>query len=706
MLTQEDLRTWYGWAELTPDEPVVAGTLGRWHVIYHAGRYGVAAGGALRLLFPTFGDWPVLQGRDPYEENFITVTTNGRAQLTWRYELRGNPQPWARAAVVEVAQAALVEGDYVDWFLGDPEGGSPGVRAPTACGAACELRVAVDAFGTGNFVTVASPCLRLVGGEPARLTIVVPAQAAPQASVPVTVRVEDRWGNPTAGYCGSVRLTGLAQPCSASFTHEHAGRQRLHVTSPSQSGIWRLQAGDEVGGLSAESNPVFIGQRPALVPLWGDLGVSAPDTPEAMEACLRYGREVAALDFCALTPDSAELTPASWQAVQSAAAQCAEPGRFVALVGYQWSGNSGGGGSRRVLFAGEGGPLYRCRGDDSVCYPLPALYQALRGQRALLIVAAGTPAADLTHYDEDLEALLEVCTARGQVPWLLQEAVRRGRVLGLVGASGDPLGRPGLDCPGAGELVDRSGLTCVWARDHSREALWEGLQARRCYATSGARILLEFNADGQPMGASYRSAQAPRFHLRVAGTAEIERIEIYRGDTVAFRYPEQDSGQPGWLRVVWGGALARDWPRQAPWDGTLRLQGGRLLQALEYGFHSPAQGIVLRQEQNVSWRSTTAGNENGLLLQVDADPEARLEFHAPLGSLKVGMSEIPAFRDLGGEGLYVRIEPRPVGTGQRDLELTWQEDVLPSAPALYWMRVLQVDGECAWSSPIHVRPWP
>ncbi len=713
MLTREQVRSWYGWAELSPQDPIVAGSVGRWQLTYHVGRYGVAAGGSLKLLFRTASDWPILQGKDPYEESFLTVTTTGQGRLAWRYDARGYIQPWPKAVTVDVAQRALAEGDTVLFYLGDPEGGSPGVRAQTFAERSHELRVVVDPIGTGRYVAVPSPIVAIVGGPAVRLALVLPSQAAPGEPFELLVRLEDRWGNLARGYAGRIDLEGLPGVPSVELAAGDGGVVRVRSQGLPRPGIWRVRAREARLGLSAESNPLQVreARAGALLPLWGDLHGQSAETCGTNSAAeyFRYARDVAALDFCAQQGNAYQITPAFWQDLQETVRRCHEPGRFVTFLGYHWAGGTGAGGNRNVLFLGDSAELHRCSPvqgaggtAETGCFPLPELYDRLRGQQALLIAGTGSPLASLAFHDPSLEPLVEVCSAWGEAPWLLEEAMQRGCQVGLVANSADLQGRPGASYPGAGEMVSRGGLTCAYAGERSREAIWEALRARRCYGTTGERILLQVEADGHPMGAAYRAKGAPRFRVRAAGTAEIERAEIRRGVELACRYPAQGTPRPGWLRVLWGGALARDWPRHVPWDGTLRLQGGRIRSVQPYGFHSAARGIVLANEQAVSWRSQTAGNENGLLLEIEAGPGARLEFYAPLASLTADLDSLPYEQSLGGEGLHVRLEPLPQGTGRRDLDLAWADDALRPAVTPYYVTVYQVDGAKAWSSPIYV----
>jgi len=69
------------------------------------------------------------------------------------------------------------------------------------------------------------------------------------------------------------------------------------------------------------------------------------------------------------------------------------------------------------------------------------------------------------------------------------------------------------------------GIVAVHSTGRSREAVWEAMQQRETYGTSGPKILLWFdllNAPGgrQPMGSEARMGEAPRFEVRAAGAFE------------------------------------------------------------------------------------------------------------------------------------------------------------------------------------------
>jgi hypothetical protein len=105
-------------------------------------------------------------------------------------------------------------------------------------------------------------------------------------------------------------------------------------------------------------------------------------------------------------------------------------------------------------------------------------------------------------------------------------------------------------------------MTAVFARELTREAIWEALLARRCYATTSTRILLDAAVNGLGMGTERRVTPANRNRfrrrtvtVRAIGTYPLDRVVIVRnGEEV---YEEKAAGMEA--EVVWedGDALSR-----------------------------------------------------------------------------------------------------------------------------------------------------
>ena len=54
----------------------------------------------------------------------------------------------------------------------------------------------------------------------------------------------------------------------------------------------------------------------------------------------------------------------------------------------------------------------------------------------------------------------------------------------------------------------------MMAKELTREAIWDALMARRCYATTSVRMLLDFSVNGLGMGTERRLTQTNRTRFR------------------------------------------------------------------------------------------------------------------------------------------------------------------------------------------------
>ena len=708
----------YGWAEIQPHGPVVAGSTGTWRIIYHVGRYGIDDGGVIKIAWRDVSDWAAPQFSDPAAPNYATVSTTGPARLRATFEKQRYIRPWRLCVTIDVYDDSLAEGDTVTLTLGDTAGGSPGSRAQTFCQEQFEFRVAVDWCGTWVYTEVPSPQFPIVSGPPARLVVVGPSEALPGEAVWMGIKAEDLWGNPCTDYTGEVQieaggLQGL--PRAYRFQPDDRGVKRFEGVTAPVPGVYRVQARDVAYQLVAQGNPLHcIEERRAFRPFWGDLHGQSEETvgTNPVSSYFRFARDAALVDFAGHQGNDFQITREVWQEIRNQANGFNQPGRFVAFVGYEWSGNTPLGGDRNVYFPGEDGPLHRSshvlipdKSDlDTDCTHVIDLYAALRDQPALLVPHVGGRYADLQWHDPALERVIEVYSEWGEFEWFLREALTRGYRVGFVAGSDDHKGRPGAAYPGSGSFGVYGGLTCILAEELTRAGLFEALQARRCYGTTGQRILLDVTADGHPMGASYQAEKPPVIEVQVLGTAPIERVDLFRGVEQVASYPPTIQRATDQVRVRWSGQRIRARNRLVRWDGGLTLDRGRIIEAVGYAFDSPAEGIRKITEHEVTWESVTTGDADGVILTLDAPPQAVLNFRTPVVTRAFTLAEIangPIVLPAGGIDMQVVLEYLPLGLGP-DVACTFQEDTLPPGCHPYWVRVLQTDGAKAWASPIYV----
>jgi hypothetical protein len=484
----------------------------------------------------------------------------------------------------------------------------------------------------------------------------------------------------------------------------------------------------QAGGLTGRSNPITAhAAPPAFSRYWGDLHAQSEATvgTGTEEEYFAFARDQARLDFCSHQGNDFQVTDADWARLNQTVERYHQDGRFVVFPGYEWSGNTSAGGDHNVIYRREGLPIFRSSHwqipttpEDALtpAHPVDVLFDRLRQhvgpEDALVAAHVGGRYADQSRYfDPAVCRLVEVVSCWGVFEWLLWDAFERGYIVGVTCNSDGHKGRPGAEGPGVGEFGIGSGLTCVLAPELTRQAVFEALRQRRCYGTTGPRIDLSFDMDGQPMGAVLPWRGRARVRASVVGTAPLESLGLYRGrELIQEVRPQAFQALDGSrrVRVSWGGARMRGRGRRATWDGHIRLEDVRLKRLEPFAFDAPTDGVVHWDASSLEFRSRTTGDRDGVDLWLDQPDRGTLFFESPLGSCAVALDQLrgAASRqvvDFGGLELGVCVQRYPERLVDVSAELDCE--VRPPEERLtpYLVKAVQSDGHMAWSSPIYIR---
>ena len=723
-----------GRASITPLEPVTAGSHGCWRLTYNVGASGITINGGIRVGTDSDTDWAPPQFHDPKAPDFTTVTTIGRARL--RVQREGG-QSWQLK--ITMYDHPLLQGDRITIVFGDRASGSIGSRAQTFAEERRYFRVEVDSSGNGVFTEIPDPPhLRVVGNQILRLSVVTPSTVAVGKPFPVVVRAFDSYGNPSFQYDGKISFSsepeGLFLPENCLFQSSDHGVHRFDSVQASREGLYRITVCDETRRLQAASNPLLVTNKQEAHSLyWGDMHGQvrlADKIPEYF----RFARDISALDFAGHQRNDRETTDSDWEKTKKAVKEF-HSSRFVVLPGYEWSGQTPVGGDHNIYFLDEDQPLRRS-GHDLVedksdagidLTHINKVYQEFRGRNALIIPHVGGRPANLTFHDPELEPAIEVHSAHGTFEWFLKEALERGYKVGFVAGSDDYKLRLGSAYPGFDDRrFTRGGLTAIYASDLTRESIFEALKARKCYGTTGERILLKVHADGHPIGDEYTIDKPPEIHVHAIGTNALERVELYRGLEEVCSAPELSSLIPSnRVKVTWRGASRRMPYSGVLWRGELKVENGSL-NSLEYmPLDRPDEQFFDVSEESFRWETYTCGDQDGASFEVLGDDAelviscsciptesatigGRTRQCAPLNQedelhLRFRVSELglkPNVTQIGPVNRTLSIQKLPEGKGSREISFRYIDKIPSLGTNAYWVRVVQSDGEMAWSSPI------
>ena len=535
------------WLEQMPGDPefAIAGAPGRFTLIYEVGPEGIAVGGMIYFQVSPFWEWSTPHVEEPDFEGYTVLTANDEDieldASTLDQQLLG----------LRVSGRALRAGDQIKLVYG---AGPAGAIADAFAEENSRFWFAVDGDGDGFRVFLEdSPGIDVLPAPPSQLRITLPSVARPGKPFRITIAALDPRANTGYPFEGTITLTStptefeleLAEPVI--FVASDRGRKTFEAIVR-EPGVVRVRAESE-NGLIGESNPMLVASDGQNI-FWGDLHghTSLSDGTGTVEDYFIYARDASALDVVAITDHDhwgvlpLDEHPEFWEKTKIQTRRFHQPGRFVTLLGYEWT--SWIHGHRHVLYFEDEGEIYS---SISLDYETPTqLWDALRGKRALTFAHHSAGGVMPTNWaippDPVLEPLTEIASVHGSSEALdspnliydsvpgnfVRDVLDRGYRFGFLGSGDSHDGHPGL----AHLAMGSGGLAAIITDTLTRESVLEALRARRVYATNGPRILLRTALDSHPMGALIPKPEAGSFSgelfVQVIAEGPLERVDLIR----------------------------------------------------------------------------------------------------------------------------------------------------------------------------------
>jgi len=517
---------------------------------------GIAVGGGVTMSVSRFWFWTPAQTRWPDQPGYTTVKcSRNDVKLEVAADVANS------VLVVRVAgDKPLAAADTLTIVYGDTQGG----QHPTARGRSDRYAergerffFKVDGDGDGFFVPLENQAMfRVEAKEAGRLLAYAPAQATTGEPFEITIATVDQTYNRVESFVGTVNIEpvgdGVAVAKTARFDPGDRGAIRVRVTC-SQDGVARLKVADPKGRLrEAVTNPTVVAaaKHRRYTLYWGDLQIHSnlSDGTGSAEDIYDYARDVAGLDLAALTDHDhwgyrpLDTDPKTWQHILKVTADYHRPGSFVTFPAYEWTNWTYG--HRHVLFRHEHeATIFSWQSPQS---DHPEKLWKLLGDRDCMTIShhtGGGPMPTFWKYmNPKFETVVEVASVHGVsevmghprcicspvASGMVQSALARGYRLGMIGSGDAHDGHPGLGSPGR-----RAGLAGIYAKELTRDAIFEALRARRVYATTGCRAILRFHMGLAKMG-SVAHLDDPNdertFSLIVLGDAPIRSVTIVKNN--------------------------------------------------------------------------------------------------------------------------------------------------------------------------------
>ena len=282
---------------------------------------------------------------------------------------------------------------------------------------------------------------------------------------------------------------------------------------------------------------------------WAKIGGDHHGNYTEWRPAYHYARDVLGLDWAVASPHSLGLNKEIWTAYKAEADYWNdEVLDFTTFHSFEWNVVDE---AHRLVYFKETGDYLTWE----TCPDLEALFQETRKLTPKPMISPHMHWKDVEHpawklEADDLQRFGEIyswknCTQPGydrrrlfevghQYPWTYQYAWARKHTIGVIGSTDNHSGLPGRD--GLGLFPERGagGLAVVLAVENTREEIWDALYARRTYATTGARIVLDFKVNQQHMGSWIEAAPGSAtvdIDIGVACTHELDTgsVVLIRG---------------------------------------------------------------------------------------------------------------------------------------------------------------------------------
>jgi len=729
-----------GKAVVSPSGPFKAETRQSIEVTYTVAERSIEAGGQIligRQFQSDAGRW---QHQAPEADNFISIKANkSGVQFTpSRAPIRGMHGGFRGAApqlAFDVTSGTLNEGDSFTITYGDTSQGGKGYQVETYTNDAMALPLYIKFDRDSIYFFVDLPTYAVEGKEAFDVHGFVSSIVKPNEKFQISVRVEDAYYGRATGTIPDIELS-LNGKKIKTLSGKDGALQIVKDLSISSPGVYRYSIEAKDGTFSRLSDPIWVNENPTHRIYWGETHghcgfAEGQGTPDSY---FEFGRDDADLDFLTLSEHDIWMDDYEWKYINDATARYSKEREFILFPGYEWTSRRQRGGHHNVFFRRAGFervPQQEAPRSSDLYFGLKSKHDP----KDVLIIPHAHQVADWRNTDIHMEHLIEIMSAHGTFEWFGNKYLEHGRQVGFISASDDHLSHPGYSSGSRRGFKQRGGLAAVNAPALTTDGIFDALRNRQTYATSGARIILDATLNGEVMGTRQTYTETRVLEGQVMGTAPIATVELVKNGEVimgndysvakltphAFVQVNMDSDS-----VV----FTRDNPRGSrPWGGSLEVIGATLT-----GVESPSfqNSRIERAEidtlnpNKVNFFTTTRGRINNIVLELDGVSDAtkiKINLDAGLesGTAPVRIrpfAEIPATEvnfsfgdfedgeikkdflvDVHTDTLSLKIiNPE----SPMDQAFAFNDTTNPAYGDYYYLRIRQVDGALAWSSPFWV----
>lgn len=426
---------------------------------------------------------------------------------------------------------------------------------------------------------------------------------------------------------------------------------------------------------------------------------------------------------------------------------------FPVFLGYEWQG-AGKDGDHNVFYLDDDQPLIHCMRYKELCDKLPkgraiaiphhlAYQVGSRGKNwathnseyspfAEIFSSHGSSESDITH----LPMMRHIHMGPRTSGTGVSDGLKQGIKMGII-ASGDNHSVPAMF---------GHGFMAVWAEELTRESLWEAMLSRRVYGVTGDKISLCYKANNEYMGSTIAIDKDVRHEIVVRGSNFVDRVELLLDEKVvkSFNHQKEWDANIHTGKITFKFRLELGWGPDTRvfhdittrvWKGELRTSGKII--GIEKCFTAMGQYVnhddssaeftltTNKTTQTGKWMGVSSIENQSLIFEITDDIDGVLEINIDNKSYDIQIRELL----MGGKLHALEDEVKELIKSRYGITEHYRDDpfwhnaykvklhqAVPEKcynvelehitskyeKGCYRIRVHQLNGHMAWSSPIWI----
>ncbi len=425
----------------------------------------------------------------------------------------------------------------------------------------------IDPKGKGDYKDPEVFNVDVKGNTLHNIRVITPSMVSKNERFDVVIRFEDLFGNLTSnapeGTLMELSYEGFRENLNWKLFVPETGFLNLPNLYFNEVGVYKLKLSNTNTGQHFYSGPIrCINSDTKRSIYWGTFHGESErfDALAQIESSLRFFRDDQAYHFFSTSALDAEdqTSGDAWKTIAAQVSEFNEEDRFITFLGSQWFNNAPEEGLRQLIFLKDNKPILRKK--DTKSSSLKKIYKS-HTIKELLSIPSFTMAKghefNFAELNPEYEPVVEIynawgsseCTAKEGNPKPITAKKKKGVEESSIGSIREALNKGyrfgfvagGLDDRGVFQSLYNSdqvqyspGMTAIIASTQTRDTLAQALRDHRCYATTGDRIILDFNIANLPIGTTISTRAKPgllysRFITGcVVGSTKLKLIEIFR----------------------------------------------------------------------------------------------------------------------------------------------------------------------------------